>query len=135
MVLALSLDTAYDRGTRRQKSRLGLPTRTGGRVPQPLTGFEQTHPPSGATSLQPFIGLLLLLRRNHGLANVAAFPDPGSRDELGTAPAALFRHRLLQRENARFLGQQMRIMEIAVIHFRHLAFFGDHRVSAPGYPN
>ena len=102
---------------------------------QPLAGFEQAHPPRGATSLQPFIGLLLLLRRDHRLANVAAFPDPGSRDELGAAPAALFRHRLLQRENARLLGQQMRIMEIAMIHFRHLALFGDQTVPEPGHSN
>ena len=68
------------------------------------------------------------------MAGIAAFPDPGPRDEFGAAPPALFRHRLLQRENARFLGQKMRIMEIAMIHVRHLIFMYDRGVPDPAKP-
>jgi len=58
------------------------------------------------------------------LTIVAAFADPGPRDEFGAAAAALLGHRLLERENARFLGQEMGIMEIAMIHVRNLFELG-----------
>jgi hypothetical protein len=85
-----------------------------------LAGLEKAHAPSSATRLQAFIGLFLLFGGHDGLACVAAFPDSGSRDEIRAAPAALLGHCLLKRENAGLLGQQMGIMEIAMIHVRHL---------------
>src|SRR2546430_4118772 len=86
-----------------------------------LTAGRHAHTARGAAGLQAFIGLLLFFRGNHGLACVAALPDPGSGNELSGAAAALFRHRLLQRENPRFLGQQVGIVEIAMIHVRRLS--------------
>src|SRR6266487_5523350 len=86
-----------------------------------LTAGRHAHTARGAAGLQAFIGLLLFFGGNHGLACVAALPDPGSGNELSGAAAALFRHRLLQRENPRFLGQQMGIVEIAMIHVRRLS--------------
>ena len=66
---------------------------------------QQAHAPGGAARLQALIGLLLLFRRDDGLTCIATLPYPGSRDEWRATPAALFRHGLLERENARFLGQ------------------------------
>jgi hypothetical protein len=60
-----------------------------------LAGLEKAHAPGSAAGLQPFICLFLFLRRYDGLARVAAFPDPGSCDELSAAAAALFGHGLL----------------------------------------
>jgi hypothetical protein len=97
--------------------------------PTALAGFEEAHPPGGAAGFEPFIGFLLLFRRHDRLASVAAFPDSGPRDEIRAAPATLLGHGLLERENTGFLGQQMRIMEIAMIHVRHLVCVGNQTSS------
>lgn len=95
-----------------------------------LAGLQQAHAPRGPPGLQALVGFLLLFRGNHGLTYVTALPDPGPCDKLRAAAAALFRHRLLKRENTRLFGQKMRIMEIAMIHVRHLVCVGVH--SVPG---
>jgi hypothetical protein len=68
----------------------------------------------------------LLLGGDYRLTPVAPFPDPGTRDEFGAAAAALFRHRLLKGENTRLFGQQMGIVEIAMIHVRHTFLIWEH---------
>jgi hypothetical protein len=93
-----------------------------------LAGFQQAQAPGGPAGLQPLISLLLLFRGNHGLTRVTALPDPRPRDKFGAAAAALFCHRLLERENAWFLGQKMRIMKIAMIHVRTLVCVDDQSV-------
>ena len=93
-----------------------------------LASLQQAHAPGSPTGLQALIGFLLLFRGNHGLTYVTALPDPGPRDKFRATAAALFRHRLLKRENSRFFGQKMRIMEIAMIHVRHLMCVGDHSI-------
>src|SRR5581483_8706628 len=77
-----------------------------------LVRFQKAHSPGGAAGLEAFIGFLLFLGGNNGLTCVAALPDPGPGDELGAAPAALLRHRLLEREDAGLLGQKMGIVEV-----------------------
>jgi hypothetical protein len=76
----------------------------------------------GAALLQALVGLLLLFGGNQGLARVATLSNARLCDELGAASAALLRHRLLEWKNPRFLGQQMAIVKIAMIHFLHLGF-------------
>jgi hypothetical protein len=99
-----------------------------------LTGLQQTQTPGRAAGLQALIGLLLLFRGNQGLAGIAALPNARPGDKLRIAAAALFRHRLLKRENARLLGQKMRIMEIAMIHVRHLVGVNDRSVADSRHP-
>jgi len=82
----------------------------------PLGGFHQAHATGRTACFEALIGFLLLFGGDYRLTPVAAFPDPGSRDEFGAATAALFRHRLLEGENTGLLGQQMGIVEIAMIH-------------------
>ena len=73
--------------------------------------------------LQALVSLLLLFGGNQGLAGVAPFPDTRLGDELSAAAAALLGHRLFKRKNPGFLGQQMAIVKIAMIHFLHLGVF------------
>lgn len=98
--------------------------------PKVLASFKQAHAPRGATGFEALVRFLLLFRGDDALTGVAPFTNPGPCDELSAAPAALFRHRFLQGEDARFLGQKMRIVEIAMIHVVHLLSLGDH--SVPG---
>jgi hypothetical protein len=86
-----------------------------------LVRFQKAHPSGGAAGLEALIGFLLFLGGNNGLTCVTALPDSGPGDKLGAAPAALLRHRLLEREDAGLFRQQMGIVEIAMIHVRHLA--------------
>jgi hypothetical protein len=85
---------------------------------------QKAHAPGCAAGLEAFIRLLLFLRGNNRLACIATLADAGPCDERRAAPSALFRHRLLKRENARLLWQQMRIVEIAVIQVSHLKWIG-----------
>jgi hypothetical protein len=77
----------------------------------------------GAALLQALVGLLLLFGGNQGLARVAPLADSGFGDELRAASAALLGHRLLEREDSWFLGQQMAIVKIAMIHSSTLALY------------
>src|SRR5579883_2420646 len=88
------------------------------RVGDSSVRFRQAQP----ARLEALVGFFLFLGRNNGLTCVAALADPRPGDELRAAPAAFFRHRLLQREDARLLGQQMGIVEIAMIHVSNLAY-------------
>lgn len=101
-------------------------------LPKILASFEQAHAPGGAAGLEALVRFLLLFRGDDALAGVAPFANPGPRNEFGTAAAALLRHRLLQGENARLLGQKMRIVEIAMTHVVHLLSLDDQ--SVPGSP-
>ena len=93
------------------------------RVSARLAGFEEQHPARRPAGFEPLISLLLFLRRDHCLTRIAAFTDPGSGNELGAAAAALLRHSLLEREDSRFLRQEVGIVEIAMSHVRSLAKF------------
>ena len=69
-----------------------------------------------AACLQALIRLLLLFGGDLRLTGIAALPYPGAGDEFRVAAAALLGHRLLQWEDPRLFGQQMGIMEVAMIH-------------------
>lgn len=113
-VPAAMAEVPYTAGLKFRQRARGAPPRAS------LAGFQQQHPARCPARFQPFVRLLLLLRRNHCLTRIAAFADPGSGNELGAAAAALLRHSFLERKDSRFLRQEVGIVEIAMSHVRSL---------------
>src|SRR5215472_4405784 len=100
---------------------LSPPTMPGGlgRRSDGLIRYAETT--GGAALFQALVGLLLLFGGNQGLTGVATLSDTRLGDKLGAASTALLRHRLFEWEDSWFLGQQMTIVKIAMIHSSTLA--------------
>jgi hypothetical protein len=80
-------------------------------------GLPAQQSPLGCPArFQAGVGLLLFLVCHNLLTGIAAFPDARFRGENGTATPARFRDRFIERKDARFLGQEVRIMKFAVTH-------------------
>src|SRR3954447_8139772 len=82
---------------------------------------ENAHAPGGAASFEALVGFLLFFGGHDSLTGIAALPDAGTGDKFSAAAAALLGHGLLKRENPRLLGQEMRVMEVAMRHIRPLS--------------
>ena len=76
----------------------------------------QQSPLGRPPRFQAGIGFLLLLIGHYLLTGVAAFPDARFRRERRPATPAGLRDRFIERKNARFLGQKIRVVEFAMTH-------------------
>jgi len=76
----------------------------------------QQRPFGRPPRFQPGVSLLLLFVCHNLLAGIAALPYARFRGEYSAAAPARFRDRLIERKDARFLGQEIRIMKFAVTH-------------------
>jgi hypothetical protein len=81
-----------------------------------LAGAGQKRPFGGSAGFQSRIGLGLVFLIGDGLTGFTTFPNPGFCRKQHAASPALLGHFRIQRKNARFSGQQMRVVKVTIAH-------------------